>query len=80
MIVNLCMERNLIGGGVIGTYHSGRPIIKISNFAPTLSVITSKQRPRRFGLKGSDGRDYQYCLKGNPPSSAVLADCAEEPL
>ncbi|KAG8958873.1 phosphatidylinositol kinase- protein kinase tor1 [Tulasnella sp. 419] len=50
---------------VPGTYHSGRPIIRISSFAPTLNVITSKQRPRRFSIKGSDGRDYQYLLKGH---------------
>ncbi|KAG8995960.1 phosphatidylinositol kinase- protein kinase tor1 [Tulasnella sp. JGI-2019a] len=50
---------------VPGTYHSGRPVTRIASFAPTLSVITSKQRPRRLSIKGSDGRDYQYLLKGH---------------
>ena len=28
-------------------------------------MITSKQRPRRLSLKGSNGQDYQYLLKGH---------------
>ncbi|KII85882.1 hypothetical protein PLICRDRAFT_144570 [Plicaturopsis crispa FD-325 SS-3] len=50
---------------VPGTYQSGRPIIRITCFSPKLSVISSKQRPRRLSLEGSDGRDYQYVLKGH---------------
>ncbi|KIM74515.1 hypothetical protein PILCRDRAFT_801024 [Piloderma croceum F 1598] len=48
---------------VPGTYHPGRPIIRIISFATKLTVISSKQRPRRLSLKGSDGRDYHYCLR-----------------
>ncbi|TPX35002.1 hypothetical protein SmJEL517_g02512 [Synchytrium microbalum] len=48
-----------------GTYHSGEPVIKIRSFVATLTVITSKQRPRRLTIKGSDGKDYQYLLKGH---------------
>ncbi|KAH9004515.1 atypical/PIKK/FRAP protein kinase [Lactarius hatsudake] len=50
---------------VPGTYQSGRPIITIMNFAPKLSIIISKQRPRRLYLRGSDGKEYQYVLKGH---------------
>ncbi|KAJ7032195.1 phosphatidylinositol 3-kinase [Mycena alexandri] len=50
---------------VPGTYQSGREVIYITNFARRLSVIASKQRPRRMNLKASDGRDYQYILKGH---------------
>ena len=50
---------------VPGTYRSGKPIAKILSFVPTFSVITSKQRPRRFTTKGSDGKDYQFVLKGH---------------
>ncbi|KAJ7758626.1 phosphatidylinositol 3-kinase [Mycena metata] len=50
---------------VPGTYQSGREVIYIASFAPRLTVISSKQRPRRMALKGSDGRDYQYILKGH---------------
>ncbi|TRM60259.1 armadillo-type protein [Schizophyllum amplum] len=46
-------------------YQAGRPVITIAKFAPKLQVIASKQRPRRFSLTGSDGRDYQYILKGH---------------
>ncbi|KAI8836345.1 armadillo-type protein [Chytridium lagenaria] len=50
---------------VPGTYKSGDPIIRITSFFPTLSVITSKQRPRRLTIKGSNGVEYQYLLKGH---------------
>jgi FKBP12-rapamycin complex-associated protein len=48
-----------------GTYQSGKPIIRIQCVLPTFAVIGSKQRPRRFSMKGSDGKEYQYCLKGH---------------
>lgn len=50
---------------VPGTYQAGKPIIRIVRFDPTFSVISSKQRPRKFSCKGSDGKDYQYVLKGH---------------
>ncbi|KAG6827657.1 hypothetical protein H0H92_010880 [Tricholoma furcatifolium] len=61
---SLLKARNL-DLAVPGTYQSGRPVIKIASFGIKLSVIASKQRPRRLSLKGSDGRDYQYVLKGH---------------
>ncbi|KAI9352104.1 armadillo-type protein [Obelidium mucronatum] len=50
---------------VPGTYKSGDPIVKIASFEPTLKVMTSKARPRRLTIKGADGVDYQYLLKGH---------------
>ncbi|RUP43431.1 hypothetical protein BC936DRAFT_137191, partial [Jimgerdemannia flammicorona] len=50
---------------VPGIYRSGEPIIKIARFVPTLTVMTSKQRPRRLTIVGSDGREYLYLLKGH---------------
>ncbi|KAJ7170509.1 phosphatidylinositol 3-kinase [Mycena crocata] len=50
---------------VPGTYRSGHPVVQIQRFSPKLTVIASKQRPRRLSLTGSDGRDYQYVLKGH---------------
>lgn len=50
---------------VPGTYTHNAPVITIAQFSPTLSVITSKQRPRKLSIKGSDGREYQYLLKGH---------------
>lgn len=50
---------------VPGTYQPGKPVVKITNFEPNFTVISSKQRPRRFGIKGSDGKEYFYLLKGH---------------
>ena len=50
---------------VPGTYQSGKPVIKITGFASKLTVISSKQRPRQLSMKGSDGNDYQFALKGH---------------
>ena len=41
------------------------PQVTIAAFAPTMHVITSKQRPRRLQIHGSDGKDYGYLLKGH---------------
>jgi FKBP12-rapamycin complex-associated protein len=56
---------SIVSDSAVGTYQSGREIVYIASFAPRLTVISSKQRPRRMALKGSDGRDYQYLLKGD---------------
>ncbi|CAO3650716.1 unnamed protein product [Cunninghamella blakesleeana] len=50
---------------VPGYYRSGEPIIRIAKFNPSLSVIISKQRPRKLTIVGSDGKDYMYLLKGH---------------
>ena len=48
-----------------GTYQSGQPVVKITNFEQIVLVISSKQRPRRVKMRGSDGKTYQYLLKGH---------------
>lgn len=50
---------------VPGTYHSGKPIIRILSFDHVFTVIPSKQRPRKMTLRGSDGVAYTYALKGH---------------
>jgi FKBP12-rapamycin complex-associated protein len=50
---------------VPGTYASGKPVIRIANFETNLSVISSKQRPRKLSLNGSDGQVYSFLLKGH---------------
>ncbi|CAD6506377.1 BgTH12-07303 [Blumeria graminis f. sp. triticale] len=50
---------------VPGTYVSGKPIIRIVNFDTTFIVISSKQRPRKLSLQGSDGNTYTFVLKGH---------------
>lgn len=44
---------------------SGSPVVTISTFAHQLIVITSKQRPRKLTIHGSDGEDYAFLLKGH---------------
>lgn len=44
---------------------SDAPVVTIASFAPQLAVITSKQRPRKLTILGSDGEDYAFLLKGH---------------
>ena len=48
---------------VPGTYMAGQPVVTIAAFAPQLTVITSKQRPRKLTIHGSDGAEYMFLLK-----------------
>ncbi|PIN07839.1 DNA-dependent protein kinase [Handroanthus impetiginosus] len=50
---------------VPGTYKADSPVVTIASFAPQLVVITSKQRPRKLTIYGSDGEDYAFLLKGH---------------
>lgn len=49
-----------------GTYIAGEPVVTIAAFAPQLHVITSKQRPRKLTIHGSDGAEYMFLLKVRP--------------
>lgn len=61
----LANARNL-AFSVPGTYmrlaHEG-PDICIAFVHGTVEVLSSKQRPRKLSIKGSDGRDYGFLLK-----------------
>ncbi|KAK3358276.1 armadillo-type protein [Lasiosphaeria ovina] len=50
---------------VPGTYRSGQEIVRIMSFDGTFSVISSKQRPRKLDIVGSDGKTYTFLLKGH---------------
>lgn len=50
---------------VPGQYRAGSPLVTIQYFAHQLVVITSKQRPRKLTIRGSDGEDYAFLLKGH---------------
>ncbi|XP_065870624.1 serine/threonine-protein kinase TOR isoform X2 [Euphorbia lathyris] len=50
---------------VPGTYRADSPVVTIASFARQLVVITSKQRPRKLTIHGSDGEDYAFLLKGH---------------
>lgn len=57
---------------VPGTYIAGEPLVTIAAFAPQLHVITSKQRPRKLTIHGSDGAEYMFLLKVRQGCPAVL--------
>lgn len=48
---------------VPGTYIIGEAMVTIGSFKPQLHVITSKQRPRKLTIIGSDGAEYMFLLK-----------------
>ncbi|KAM8716149.1 hypothetical protein ACLKA7_003090 [Drosophila subpalustris] len=50
---------------VPGSYNPGQELIRISHIKNNLQVITSKQRPRKLCIRGSNGKDYMYLLKGH---------------
>jgi FKBP12-rapamycin complex-associated protein len=47
------------------SHASDFPVVTIASFAPELVVITSKQRPRKLTIHGSDGEDHAFLLKGH---------------
>jgi FKBP12-rapamycin complex-associated protein len=51
--------------GVPGSYRVDGSFVKIESFYPSVQVITSKQRPRKIVLRGEDGKDYVFLLKGH---------------
>lgn len=51
--------------GVPGSYRVDGSYVNIEKFIPRVDVITSKQRPRKITLRGSDGNDYVFLLKGH---------------
>ena len=50
---------------VPGTYDPNGRLIKIQSIDPILHVILSKQRPRKLTMRGDDGNEYVFLLKGH---------------
>ncbi|KAG9508887.1 Serine/threonine-protein kinase mTOR, partial [Fragariocoptes setiger] len=50
---------------VPGSYTPCRPVVQIARVESNLQVITSKQRPRKLCIRGSDGKTYTFLLKGH---------------
>ncbi|XP_043210340.1 serine/threonine-protein kinase mTOR-like isoform X1 [Amphibalanus amphitrite] len=48
-----------------GSYVPHMPIIRIARVKSTLTVFSTKQRPRKVTMRGSDGRDYTFLVKGH---------------
>ncbi|XP_050511015.1 serine/threonine-protein kinase Tor [Diabrotica virgifera virgifera] len=58
----VCQDLEL---AVPGSYSPGQNIVRIAYFNKSLEVITSKQRPRKLVIRGSNGKDYMFLLKGH---------------
>lgn len=48
-----------------GQYRPGHPVVAIRSVHSILPVISSKQKPRKCTMTGSDGKEYTYLLKGH---------------
>lgn len=51
--------------GVPGSYRVDGTYVRIDRFVPNVQIINSKQRPRKLTLRGNDGKEYMYLLKGH---------------
>lgn len=56
---------NNLSLAIPGTYRPDVPIVRIQSFSPKITVLTSKQRPRKVTMLGSDGKIYPFLLKGH---------------
>ena len=50
---------------VPGTYCVDGSYVKIERFVTSVVILTSKQRPRKIVIRGNDGKDYVFLLKGH---------------
>ena len=58
----LTIENTIIS--VPGMYRCNQKLVTIYKFAPSLTVLRSKQLPRKISMYGSDGKEYAFLLKG----------------
>ncbi|XP_044740220.1 serine/threonine-protein kinase Tor [Chrysoperla carnea] len=58
----LCRDMEL---AVPGSYSPGQPIVRIAQIISSLQVIASKQRPRKLCIRGDNGKEYMFLLKGH---------------
>jgi FKBP12-rapamycin complex-associated protein len=47
-----------------GAFVPNAPLITIQNVQPRVSIFSSKEKPRKLSLTGSDGLEYPFLLKG----------------
>ena len=50
---------------VPGTYHKDQPLITISLVGRSMEVLRSKQHPKKLCVRGSNGQEFWYLLKGH---------------
>ncbi|KAJ2872287.1 phosphatidylinositol kinase- protein kinase tor1 [Coemansia aciculifera] len=59
------MRCNNMSLAVPGTYDPASEIVLIGSFHREAAIRKTKKRPRHIRIKGSDGHDYPFILKGN---------------
>ncbi|KAJ2827048.1 phosphatidylinositol kinase- protein kinase tor1, partial [Coemansia sp. 'formosensis'] len=59
------MQINSMKLAVPGTYDPANEVVFIESFDPLAGIYPTKKRPRKLCIKGSDGHDYRFILKGN---------------
>ncbi|KAJ1871435.1 hypothetical protein LPJ71_011923, partial [Coemansia sp. S17] len=59
------MRCNNMSLTVPGTYDPASEIVLIGSFHREADIRKTKKRPRQIRIKGSDGHDYPFILKGN---------------
>jgi serine/threonine-protein kinase mTOR len=47
-----------------GLYAPAKDCVRVTGFANELMILQSKQRPRKLTVLGSDGKEYNFLLKG----------------
>jgi len=52
-------------GTYLKCYQNKQPLVLIKEFGPVFKVISSKQRPRKLVIHGSDSGQYPFLLKGH---------------
>ncbi|KAJ1889399.1 phosphatidylinositol kinase- protein kinase tor1, partial [Kickxella alabastrina] len=56
-----CRDMHL---AVPGTYDPDRELVRIDSFDPKFGIYNTQQRPREIYIRGSDGNEYKFVLKG----------------
>ncbi|KAJ2745782.1 phosphatidylinositol kinase- protein kinase tor1 [Coemansia sp. BCRC 34301] len=59
------MQSNNMNLAVPGTYDPASEVVLIESFRREAALCKTKKRPRHIFIRGSDGHEYRFILKGN---------------
>lgn len=48
-----------------GSYYPNKDLIRIDSFVSTLKAVSSKHRPKKLSMLGSNGQEFTFLLKGH---------------
>lgn len=57
------LQAESIGTSGLAYQISSADLVTVSSFKPSVHVMSTKTRPKRIGIVGSDGRTYTFLLK-----------------